>query len=96
MSILEEHHVALPALYGAPAYARPPRIVPEEQRPPDPDDLPLEAFQTVEEREIAAAIGRPDGGAASDSAAPASRHPGGLLPRPFRLRSLGRIVGSNS
>ena len=61
MSILEEHHVALPALYGAPAYARPPRIVPEEQRPPDPDDLPLEAFQTVEEREIAAAIGRPAG-----------------------------------
>ena len=44
----EDHvHVALPKLYGAPAYARPP-VVPVQQaeRPIDPDALPLEAVQT--------------------------------------------------
>ncbi len=44
----EEHHVALPKLYGAPAYARPPRRFDAADRPPDPDDLPLEAFRPDE------------------------------------------------
>lgn len=44
----DEHHVALPKLYGAPAYARPPRVFEEIDRPPDPDDLPLEAFRDDE------------------------------------------------
>ena len=45
---IDERHVALPKLYGAPAYARP-SIVPVApvERPFDPDDLPLEADQTT-------------------------------------------------
>ena len=52
----EEHHVALPKLYGAPAYARPGRSVEEIERPIDPDDLPLETLRTPEEQELAARI----------------------------------------
>ena len=50
----EEHvHVALPKLYGAPAYARPPVLtVVTAERPFDPDDLPIEAHQNDEEREL--------------------------------------------
>ena len=47
---IDEQHVALPTLYGAPAYARPPGAVPPNERPFDPDELPLEAEQTDEER----------------------------------------------
>lgn len=43
-------YFALPRLYGAPAYARPPKVVPETERPLDPDDLPIVAEQTDEER----------------------------------------------
>ena len=51
-------HVAMPKLMGAPAYARPPRVVEVPvPRPIDPDDLPIEAERTDEERELAAAIG---------------------------------------
>ena len=67
----EEHaHVALPKLYGAPAYARPPVLtVVTAERPFDPDSLPIEAHQTEEEREFAkeldavdldGGLGRPD------------------------------------
>ena len=49
----EQPHIALPKLYGAPAYARPAPIVEESPRPFDPDDLPIEAIQTDEERELA-------------------------------------------
>jgi len=48
----EEEHVALPHLYGAPAYARPPSIV-APTIVLDPDDLPLAVEQTLEEREVA-------------------------------------------
>ena len=112
----EQQHVALPKLYGAPAYARPAPVVaviPSNgiidavvttsiraitPRPFDPDDLPIEAIQTEEEREIASTL-------------PASAYaPGGahhlddrkgrgdgepqLRPRPLSLRALaGRILG---
>jgi hypothetical protein len=46
-------HIALPGLYGAPAYARPPAPMTPTELPPDPDDLPIAAYQTPEEREIA-------------------------------------------
>jgi hypothetical protein len=49
----DEEHVAHPRLYGAPAYARPPLSVTPTPLPPDPDDFPLAAEQTAEEREIA-------------------------------------------
>ena len=94
---IEEQHVALPKLYGAPAYARPePRVV-LSPRPFDPDDLPIEAVQTVEERELAIALparSYAPGGAhlhlvdANGDGAPA------LNPRPLSLRALaGRILG---
>ena len=40
---------AFPALFGAPAYARPPKAVCDADRPFDPDDLPLAAEQSEEE-----------------------------------------------
>ena len=53
---IDEQHVALPRLYGAPAYARPPAVADTEFRPFDPDDLPIEAFQTEEDRAFAATL----------------------------------------
>lgn len=47
----ELHHLALPMLYGAPAYARPPTVV-HVVRPFDPDDLPIQAVMTEEERSL--------------------------------------------
>ena len=52
----EQQYVALPKLYGAPAYARPPRPVETQERPFDPDDLPLEAFRTQEESGLATSV----------------------------------------
>ena len=48
---IDEQHVALPKLYGAPAYARPPAPVAVTPRPFDPDDLPIEADQNEDELE---------------------------------------------
>jgi hypothetical protein len=42
-SVSDEQHMALPQLYGGPAYSRPPRPVQEIVRPFDPDELPIEA-----------------------------------------------------
>jgi hypothetical protein len=41
--VSDEQNMALPRLYGGPAYSRPPRPAPEIVRPFDPDELPLEA-----------------------------------------------------
>lgn len=66
-----ERHVALPKLYGAPAYARPPRPVLPVERPLDLDDLPLEAERTDEERQIATIAGTPaNGGPGAGQASP--------------------------
>jgi hypothetical protein len=95
---IDEQHVALPKLYGAPAYARPARPALVSPRPIDPDDLPIEAVQTPEERELAANLpahaytpgslgGNGNGSAATDEAP-------SLQPRPLSLRALaGRILG---
>ena len=53
---IDEQHVALPNLYGAPAYARPPGPAPAKDRPFDPDELPLEIHQTEEEREFSSTL----------------------------------------
>lgn len=98
MSFEEQHqHVALPKLYGAPAYARPPAAVAHTPRPVDVDDLPLDAFQTPDERRIAQALpGRPYAGAATTPGdyVPARRGERPMLRgRPFRLRALaGRLL----
>jgi hypothetical protein len=47
--VSDEHHMALPHLYGGPAYSRPPRPVHEIPRPFDPDELPLEAERSDED-----------------------------------------------
>ena len=94
---IDEQHVALPKLYGAPAYARPAPAVATTPRPFDPDDLPIEAVQTDEEREFAASlparVWAPGGGpvvtvAGQDTATTSDGHHAtdtGLQPRAFSL-----------
>jgi hypothetical protein len=53
---IDEQHVALPKLYGAPAYARPVAPVATVPRPFDPDDLPIDAYQTDDERQFASTL----------------------------------------
>jgi len=54
---IDEQHVALPKLMGAPAYARPaPVAVATVPRPFDPDELPIEALMTQEDREFASSL----------------------------------------
>jgi hypothetical protein len=80
---MDEHqHVALPKLYGAPAYARPPRPVEEQDRPFDPDDLPLEAFRTTEDEVLAATLPGPDAGIVPGVPAPATTAPADHLAAP--------------
>ena len=106
MSIDEQTqaHVALPKLVGAPAYARPTPRVAHSPRPFDPDDLPIAAFQTDDERHLIdtlpARAYAPGGGMVLDGGdRSGSGHRNGhgrptLQPRPFRLRTLaGRILG---
>lgn len=94
---IDEQHVALPRLYGAPAYARPPRPVEVSPRPFDPDDLPIEAFQAMADRDVADALpgsygATGDGPAAVAAGAPAGPRPR-LSPRPLSLRALaGRVL----
>jgi hypothetical protein len=95
----EEHgHVALPKLYGAPAYARPPvKPVQQAERPFDPDELPLEAVRTDEEREAARQLaGRAyDGVAGSEPVAATNGRSVHLTGRPFRLRAIAGLFGDN-
>jgi hypothetical protein len=90
----EEHtHVALPKLYGAPAYARPPVLkVVTAERPFDPDSLPIEAHMTDEEREISKEVDESTWTAASEAPA-ASREGSPLLRgRPFHLGAITRRI----
>jgi hypothetical protein len=101
---IDEQHVALPRLYGAPAYARPARSVATLDRPFDPDDLPIEALQSEEDRAFAASLparawapgGVPLDG--SDDARARDGDPNGphLHGRPLSLRSIaGRLLKSD-
>jgi hypothetical protein len=94
---LDEQHVALPKLYGAPAYARPTPIVADTPRPFDPDDLPIEAVQTDAERELAASLpahAYAPGGRLTTQGPTAHDAEPRLNPRPLSLRALaGRILG---
>ena len=96
---IDEQHVALPKLYGAPPYARPAPVVVGTDRPFDPDDLPIEAVQTDEEREIAASLpahayARGGWRAASDQKGGRRDHEPSLRPRLLSLRALaGRLLG---
>ena len=103
---IDEQHIALPKLYGAPAYARPQAAVETLPKPFDPDDLPIEAFQTEEDREFAAGlparawapggavlIGRDGAGRSHDGHHQPDR---ALNGRPFSLRTIaGRLLGGD-
>jgi hypothetical protein len=97
----EEHHVALPKLYGAPQYARPRVPVKVQPRPFDPDEMPIDAFRTNDERDLAESLPAhayaPGGGFFLDDQmrhgirSISRRFP---LPRPFLLRALiVRVLG---
>jgi len=95
---IDEQHVALPKLYGAPAYARPAAPVATAPRPFDPDDLPIEAYQTDDEREYASTLPArawaPGGNLMSGGADPGNDPK--LTPRVFRLREIaGRLLGGD-
>ena len=49
-------YMAMPHLMGAPAYARPPRIVMESPRPLDPDDLPIAAMRSAEDEMLLSGV----------------------------------------
>ena len=101
---IDEQHVALPKLYGAPAYARPTATAEMGPRPFDPDDLPIEVLQTEEDRRFAARLPArawAPGGVVVDGGD--RRHTGDvrargsrptLRPRPLSLRSIaGKLLG---
>ena len=96
---IDEQHIALPKLFGAPAYARPAPVVDVTPRPFDPDDLPIEAVMTDEEREIAASLPAhvfaPGGWGEKHDRKNGRRDAGPRLnPRPLTLRALAvRILG---
>jgi len=102
---IDEQHVALPQLYGAPAYARPAPKVEPTPRPVDPDDLPIEAIRTHEEQQLAEALPAyafGDGGAQATgthggySAMFAGEGPE-LRPRALSLKAIaGRLRGGDS
>lgn len=81
----ETRHVALPKLYGGPAYARPVVSVASSERPFDPDELPLVVAMTEEERAILDEDRRLAGQAGTK---PSSE----LTSRPFSLRALSNRI----
>lgn len=91
----EQHaHIALPKLYGAPAYARPPMLtVVTADRPFDPDSLPLEMEQTDEERELSVELTSTSlGTAISESLASSRDGSSQLRGRPFQLTAIKRRI----
>jgi hypothetical protein len=83
--------VALPKLYGAPAYARPPVAAARPvDRPFDPDELPLESERSDEERELVQRLQPHPYEAVARSDALPSGGRSKLRARAFRLRLPGR------
>ena len=85
-------HVALPKLFGAPAYARPAIAVAHTPRPLDPDDLPIVAEMGPDELALLAALPAPDGrvpavAPAHMAVAVAEAPAEPLRPRPFSIRA---------
>lgn len=106
---IDEQHVALPKLYGAPAYARPVAAVAVAvPRPFDPDDLPIQALMSEEERtwaeSLPARAWAPGGGIAHASNGNTHGQHGhngrggepSLRPHQLSLRSIaGKLLGGN-
>ncbi len=99
---IDERHVALPKLYGAPAYARPPGQTATVAKPFDPDDLPIDAFMTDDERDFAATLPArawAPGGAIVEGRDNVHAHDGhpqpppGLRPRALSLKTIaGKLL----
>ncbi|MEW5990217.1 MAG: hypothetical protein AB1736_02575 [Chloroflexota bacterium] len=89
-------HVALPKLYGAPAYARPPVAVAHTPRPLDPDDLPIVAHMSDDDIAVLARLPDPAGRVpGSPVAAVAAGGPATtehLAPRPFSIRAFAERI----
>lgn len=96
---IDERPTALPKLYGAPAYARPPVKAQPTPRPFDPDQLPLQVHQTEDERHYAARLPAHAYGSAErqyDAADANGARSRGLRPRLLSLRSIaGRLLGND-
>lgn len=100
---IDEQHVALPKLYGAPAYARPAAPVAPGGKPFDPDELPIEAFRTDEEHAFVSSLPArawAPGGAIVENGRGGHGHDlthdgrHGLRPRPLNLRGIaGKLLG---
>jgi hypothetical protein len=102
---IDEQHVALPKLYGAPAYARPATVAELTDKPFDPDDLPIEALMTPDEHYLASTMpARTYAPGGSRQTGQKGAYPASavdvapeLRPRPLSLRALaGRILGGES
>jgi len=85
-------HGALPKLYGAPAYARPPMTATNPiDRPFDPDELPIEAERSPEEKELLRQLAAHSYDAVGAAEPSMHGHDGGARHgRPFRIRLPGR------
>jgi hypothetical protein len=82
---------AMPKLYGAPAYARPPvQALNPVDRPFDPDDLPLEAERSQEDHELVSQLQPHPYEKVAVAPSASNGRSGALHPRPFRLRLPGR------
>jgi hypothetical protein len=93
---IDERHVALPKLYGAPAYARPKVAVKAGPRPFDPDGLPLEVFREVDEREVATFTARTYEASREERRLMAAAEPDGIRARGFNLRAIaGRLLSDD-
>ena len=93
---IDEQHVAMPKLYGAPAYGRPPGPAETVARPFDPDELPIEAELTDEEREFKSTLPArayaPGGIALGGAAQTETTTSTGLRPRAFSLRGIKGLL----
>ncbi len=88
-------YYSLPMLYGAPAYARPPRPVDDGERPFDPDDLPIAAERTDEERALLDALQRSGASGPPDEPGTGGDAPrSGAAGRRLSIRALSARLGS--
>ena len=70
-------HGAMPKLYGAPAYARPPKAgVESSSKPFDPDDLPIESQRTDLDQELVEEFAAPSFAPAAGGPQPSSADTG--------------------
>jgi hypothetical protein len=96
---IDEQHIALPKLYGAPAYGRPPRPTDDVERPFDPDELPLEAHRTDAEQEfieLLPARAYAPGGITLGGNGHSETAAAELRPSSFSLRAIaGRLLGGD-